>query len=119
MVTRGPVMLLLLLSIPSTVKLLLRGRCPPTDGPVPTPTEPLVATPAFSRERLIIPEPWAPIGRSCSWRVSKLFYICAFVVSMLAAAADTSTLVAAVPTASVTFRVEILFNSTEIGRAHV
>src|SRR5690349_12847889 len=56
-VDSGPVVTLLLLSIPSTVKLLFRGRCPPMEGPLPTPTAPLVETPALSRERLITPEP--------------------------------------------------------------
>src|SRR5690242_21773293 len=69
--TSGPVTDLSLLSTPSIMKLLLRGRCPPTDGPVPAPTEPLVATPADKSERLITPElvvpPPAPnveVGRS-------------------------------------------------------
>src|SRR5205814_10049521 len=52
----GPVTDLLLLSTPSTVKLLLRGRCPPTEGPEPAPMPPLLATPALSRERLSTPE---------------------------------------------------------------
>ena len=40
---------LLLLSMPSTVKLLLRGRCPPTEGPVPIPRPPPEATPGLNR----------------------------------------------------------------------
>ena len=36
-VIRLPVTALLLLSTPSTVKLLLYGRWPPTDGPTPIP----------------------------------------------------------------------------------
>src|SRR5204862_7016615 len=52
--TRGPVTLLLLLSIPSTVKLLLRGRWPPMLGPEPAPIAPLLATPELKSERLRI-----------------------------------------------------------------
>ena len=64
--TNGPVMDLLLLSIPSIVKLLLRGRCPPTEGPVPTPTAPPVATPACSRDAFITPDPLDARGRISS-----------------------------------------------------
>src|SRR2546421_6417516 len=53
--TKGPVTLLLLLSIPSTVKLLLRGRWPPMLGPEPAPIAPLLATPELKSERLRIP----------------------------------------------------------------
>ena len=53
----GPVTDRLLLSTPSTVKLLLRGRCPPTDGPEPTPTPPVLATPASSSDRFSTPLP--------------------------------------------------------------
>src|SRR5690349_7853298 len=51
----GPVTSLRLLSTPSMVKLLLRGRCPPTDGPVPTPTPPRLPTPELSSERFRTP----------------------------------------------------------------
>src|SRR3954468_19621565 len=71
----GPVTDLLLLSIPSTVKLLLRGRWPPTEGPVPAPTPPLLATPAPKRDRLITPEPTLVVGISVFWRWSKVFWI--------------------------------------------
>src|SRR5450432_3614064 len=63
-VTSGPVTLPLLLSMPSIVKLLLRGRCPPTDGPEPRPIAPLEPTPAFNNARLITPEPPDAMGRS-------------------------------------------------------
>jgi len=63
--TRGPVTLLLLLSIPSTVKLLLRGRWPPMLGPEPAPIAPLLATPELKSERLRIPlGPSVVLGRS-------------------------------------------------------
>ena len=55
---------LLLLSTPSMVKLLLRGRWPETEGPVPAPIPPLVATPAFNNERLRTPKPIVAVGRS-------------------------------------------------------
>jgi hypothetical protein len=48
----GPVTDLSLLSMPSTVKLLFRGRCPPTEPPVPTPKPPLLDTPAEVSARL-------------------------------------------------------------------
>src|SRR5262245_28824132 len=73
MVMTGPVTDLLLLSTPSTVKLLLRGRCPATEGPVPAPMPPLVATPASSSERLRTPSPTVAVGRSCSSLLSKVF----------------------------------------------
>ena len=52
----GPVTLPLLLSIPSIVKLLLRGRWPPTEGPLPAPTEPLVATPDCKSDKFSTPD---------------------------------------------------------------
>src|ERR1700753_281869 len=55
-VTNGPVMPLLLLSTPSIVKLLLRGRWPPTEGPAPTPTPPLLVTPALNSDRFRAPK---------------------------------------------------------------
>src|SRR5215472_6254617 len=69
MVISGPVTERLLLSTPSTVKLLLRGRTPETVGPDPTPTPPLLATPASSRDRLrtpLFPCPPAVIGKSAA-----------------------------------------------------
>src|ERR1043166_205188 len=62
--TSGPVTDLLLLSTPSIMKLLLRGRCPPIEGPVPAPTPPLLATPELSKERFKTPLPIEAAGRS-------------------------------------------------------
>src|ERR1041385_4328924 len=56
----GPVTALSLLSTPSTTKLLLRGRWPPTEPPVPTPTPPELVTPGASNERLLTPTPAVP-----------------------------------------------------------
>src|ERR1041385_92766 len=53
--TSGPVMVLLLLSTPSIMKLLFIGRWPPTDGPVPCPRPPLLATPALSSDKFRAP----------------------------------------------------------------
>src|SRR5579872_2992919 len=57
MVMRAPVTDLLLLSTPSTVKLLSRGRCPPTDGPVPRPMEFAFVTPGLNIDRFKTPPP--------------------------------------------------------------
>jgi hypothetical protein len=68
--TRGPVTVLLLLSTPSTMKLLFIGRWPPTDGPVPCPTPPLLATPELSRDRFSAPKSplaFSMIGRLAIW----------------------------------------------------
>ncbi len=111
-VTSGPVTLPLLLSMPSTMKLLSRGRCPATDGPVPTPTPPLVVTPAFRSERLRTPEPVEAEGKSITSLVSKEFETWAVVVSTAGAAAETSTVSVLAPTCSVTFAVPTRFNST-------
>src|SRR5947209_19397623 len=54
--TIGPVTARLLLSMPSTVKLLLVGRWPPTEGAVPYPAPPLLVTPAASKERFKTPD---------------------------------------------------------------
>src|SRR5690242_15929838 len=110
MVERGPVTFLLLLSIPSTVKLLLRGRCPPTDGPLPAPDAPLVETPELRSDRLITPEPVAVIGRSAIWRDPKVVPTWAVVVSITLGPPLTSTAVAAWPTCSVRFRVAARFS---------
>src|SRR5277367_3539893 len=83
--TNGPVTLLLLLSTPSMVKLLLRGLWPPTEGPVPAPTPPLVATPDPSKERLRTPKPTDAVGKSANCLASKVVLSCAVVVSRAAA----------------------------------
>src|SRR5690242_10332999 len=110
--TSGPVTDLLLLSIPSIVKLLLRGRCPPTEGPVPAPTPPLLATPELNSERLITPSPIDAVGRSAAAFVSKVFVTCAVVVSIETADSCTSTEAETCPTCKVIFAVAILFSST-------
>src|SRR5204863_9354549 len=58
--TCGPVTDLSLLSTPSTMKLLLRGRCPPTEPPEPTPTPPELDTFGAINARLLTPPPKAP-----------------------------------------------------------
>src|SRR5205807_3421983 len=88
--TRGPVTLVSLLSTPSMVKLLLRGLCPPTEGPVPTPTPPLVVTPAASKERFKTPLPAVAEGKSSTNCEVKSLVTCAVVVSRACAAPDTS-----------------------------
>src|SRR4051812_3574613 len=106
---------LLLLSTPSIMKLLFRGRCPPTEGPDPTPTPPAVDTPALSSERLSTPLPVPPvlaIGRSSACFASNVVCTCAVVVSNAGGAPDTSTEVTAPCTSSVICSVLILFNST-------
>src|ERR1700751_2040794 len=52
-----PVTDLLLLSTPSTVKLLSRGRWPPTDGPTPKPIAFAFETPGASIDRFRTPAP--------------------------------------------------------------
>src|SRR5450432_1139065 len=114
--TTGPVTPPLLLSIPSMVKLLLRGRCPPTDGPAPKPMAPLEPTPAFSSERLITPLPPDAMGRSPM--LTDVNEVCteAVVVSMVAPEAETSTVSTLVPTSSLTLLVEVLLSSTATAR---
>src|SRR4029077_2290435 len=96
------------------MKLWLRGRRPPTEGPVPTPTPPAVDTPALSSDRLSTPLPVPPvlaIGRSSACFASNVLCTCAVVVSSAGGAPDTSTEVTAPCTSSVTCSVLILFNS--------
>ena len=112
MPTKGPVTPLLLLSTPSTVKLLLRGRWPPTDGPVPAPTPPLLATPEPSSERFSTPKPMLDVGRSATALALNVFCTCAVVVSMAVAASCTSTEVATWPTCKLIFAVTVLLSST-------
>ena len=103
-----------LLSTPSIMKLLLRGRWPPTEGPVPTPMPPELATPAPSSDRLSTPpqvirrgrESPPPCGpRSCS-------HTCAVVVSMYVEASMTSIAVETVPTSILMLAVVALLSST-------
>ena len=109
---RGPVTLLLLLSTPSIVKLLLRGRCPPTDGPVPAPMAPLEDTPDVYRARFRTPEPPLVVGRSANCCASNVLCTCAVVVSMVTDEPVTSTTVFDSPTCSVTFVVDCTFRLT-------
>ncbi len=110
--TSGPVTPLLLLSTPSIVKLLLRGRWPPTDGPAPTPTPPLVATPAPKSEGFNTPLPEAAPGMSAIWPASKVLESCAVVVSSAGATPETSTVVTAPLMSSVIGSELVLFSST-------
>src|SRR6202047_3628490 len=111
-VTNGPVTDLLLLSTPSIAKLLLRGRWPPMDGPVPAPTPPPVATPALKRERFRTPPVTAETGRSDASLWSKEVVICGVVVSKAGAAPETSMDVAAPLISKVICNVLVLFNSS-------
>src|SRR5579884_664777 len=108
-------MVLLLLSTPSIMKLLFMGRWPPTEGPVPWPTPPLLATPELSRESCNAPKfPWAfsMMGRLTIWLDSNELPTWAVVVSIAAAASLTSTVALTLPIWSVTFAVSVLFSST-------
>src|ERR1700733_5292513 len=110
--TNGPVMDLLLLSTPSMVKLLSRGRWPPPEGPVPPPTAPPVAIPAWSSDAFMTPDPPDTIGRLASCSEVYVFCSCAVVVSITAPSAETSTVWVDVPTSSVTFAVATWFRVT-------
>src|SRR5271170_1388007 len=117
----GPVTALLLLSIPSIVKLLLRGRCPPTEGPMPMPIPPLEAPPGLSRDALRTPKPVDPPedveGRLLSATLLKVWVRLIVVVSRTApACAETSTVVLA-PIERPTLVVAVLLSSTTIPRS--
>ena len=45
------------------MKLLLRGRWPPIEGPTPIPRPPVEATPGASREAFSTPSPIEALGR--------------------------------------------------------
>src|SRR5580704_8241285 len=112
----GPVTALLLLSIPSMVKLLLRGRCPPMDGPMPIPIPPEEATPGLRSDAFKTPKPVDPPdevdGRSDSSVLLKACVKFVLVVSRTTpASAETSTVVFA-PTVRVTLEVAVLLSST-------
>src|SRR2546430_7031033 len=110
--TRGPVTLLLLLSIPSTVKLLLRGRWPPMLGPEPAPIAPLLATPELKSERLRIPlAPRVVLGRSAFIFGSKVVASVELAVSSASATPDTSTVVIAPLISSVIGRDFVMLSS--------
>src|SRR6202158_163524 len=111
--TRGPVTLLLLLSIPVTEKLLLRGRWPPILGPEPAPMPPLLATPELKRERLRIPlGPRVVLGRSAFIFGSKVVASVEVVVSSGSATPDTSTVVTAPFISRVIGREFVMLSST-------
>src|SRR5581483_12492055 len=114
MLTSGPVVDFSLLSMPSTVKLLSRGRWPPTEGPVPipTPTPPALATPAVSIDRFRTPKPVLVVGRSWLAFELKVFSTCAVDVSIVTAASLTFTVVVVLATSSVRFAVATWFNVT-------
>src|SRR5258708_1774392 len=112
--TRGPVTLLLLLSIPSTVKLLLRGRCPPMLGPEPAPIAPLLATPELKRERLRIPlGPSVVLGRSAFIFGSNVVASVELAVSRASATPETSTVVTAPLISRVIGKDLVMLSSTE------
>src|SRR5271170_3290868 len=110
--TNGPVTALLLLSIPSIVKLLLRGRWPPTEGPVPSPTAPPVAIPAWSSDAFMTPDPPDTMGRFASCCAVYVFCSWAVVVSITAPSAETSTVCVDCPTWSEMFAVTTWFSVT-------
>src|SRR5260370_33782888 len=111
--TSGPVTLLLLLSIPSTVKLLLRGRCPPTLGPAPAPIPPLLATPELKSERLRIPlGPSVVLGRSAFILGSEVVASVELAVSSASATPETSTVVTAPLISKVIDRDLVMLSST-------
>jgi hypothetical protein len=113
----GPVTSLRLLSTPSMVKLLLRGRWPPMAGPVPTPTPPELVTPALSSDRLRRPPVGlAAAGRSYAIFAWKLLATCEVDVSTALVASATSTVVVTLPTSSFPFAAVVLFNSTSTSR---
>ena len=60
-VTSGPVTDLLLLSTPSIVKLLFRGRCPPIGGPSADPKPPAGSDTSTKQRKVQNPTP----GRMC------------------------------------------------------
>src|SRR5690242_21514715 len=78
--------------MPSIVKLLLRGRCPPIAGPAPAPTPPLEATPGLNSEAFSTPRPTDVVGSTLSSRFSNVCVRLVVVVSKgTAATAETST----------------------------
>src|SRR6266446_3756596 len=110
--TSGPVTVLLLLSMPSTVKLLFRGRCPPMLGPEPAPIPPLLATPELKSERLRIPlGPSVVLGRSAFILGSNVVASVEVVVSSASATPDTSTVVTAPLISKVIDRDFVMFSS--------
>src|SRR5215469_18121316 len=90
-ITSGPVTPLSLLSVPSIVKLLLRGRCPPTDGPEPAPKPPVLPTPACSSEAFNTPDPTEADGMSCRTWFSYVVDRLLVVVSIVGGVPETST----------------------------
>src|SRR5882762_9595230 len=94
------------------VKLLLRGRCPPTEGPEPTPTPPLVATPELKSERFNTPLPFGEEGKSAICCPSYVLDSCAVVVSSVCAIPETSTVVTAPLISRVIGSVLVLLSST-------
>ena len=115
MLVSGPVVDFSLLSTPSTVKLLLLGRWPPTEGPVPmpTPTPPALATPAVSMDRFSTPNPVLVVGKSSLDFAVYVFCTWAVVVSMTTVASLTLTVVVVLPTSNVKFAVATWFSTTE------
>src|ERR1700678_1816237 len=110
--TSGPVTLLSWLSTPSMVKLLLLGRWPPTDGPVPMPTPPEEATPGLNSETFNTPRPMVGVGRTLNSSVPKVWVRLAVVVSSAPpASAETSTLLCVLDTEREKTAVDALFRS--------
>ena len=108
----APVTSARLLSTPSTMKLFCRGRCPPTEGPSPSPMPPLLPTPAPSSDRLYTPSPRLETGLNSACCVVYELPMVALVVSISVEASVTSIWVATVPTASDTLAVVARFNTT-------
>src|SRR3974390_612143 len=109
---RGPVTERLLLSTPSTVKLLLRGRFPPTAGPEPAPRPPELATPAFNNDKFRTPLAPADIGTSEASFAVKVVGIVGVVASRVTPSSLTSTVVAVPAGKTEISTVAFLFSST-------
>src|ERR1051326_5004969 len=94
------------------MKLLFRGRWPPTDGPAPAPTPPAPATPAPNKDRFKYPPAGkAATGLSAAKRLAKMFEICAVVLSIKLVAAPPSMGPAFGLPAGVSLAVAVLFGS--------
>ena len=121
MSTLWPVTSRRLLFTPSIVKLLLRGLCPPTEGPSPNPMAPALATPAPSSERFSTPRASDDPGESIASRGWNVDATWAVVVSITAAVSVTSTTVATSPTAEacatcVNYNIQVHTHIPQCGR---
>src|ERR1035441_2168519 len=94
------------------LKLLLRGRWPPTDGPLPPPAPPLLPTPPPRSERFSTPLlPFDVLGSSAAICALKVLATCEVEVSIEAAVSEISTTVDTLPTCILMLTVVILLSS--------